>query len=470
MDHSRRDFLIRTGCAALGAAAFSSGVRHFGLMSALAGQLAPTDYRALVCIFLMGGNDGNNTIVPLDTTGYNAYSAVRNASGLAQPQGTLLSITPPSLGTPFGLHPSLPELQTLWNQQKLAVVANVGPLVQPLTRAQYQSGAPKPYQLFSHSDQVTQWQTSRSDLQTQVGWGGRTADFTAALNNGSAFPIVTSVGGGNIFGIGLTTRSLGISPAPTPLDQVLILNGFTTSAESVARRASMDFLRTIDREATLVMATGDATQQALDIGKSLDSDPALTTVFPSTSLGNQLKQVAKMIRFNQTSPALSLNRQIFFCTLGGFDTHQVQVSNHASLLTQLSQAMKAFYEATVEIASESRITTFTLSDFGRTLAPSGSGETAVGSDHGWGNHQFVMGGAVTAADFYGVPGPNGTVFPTLALAGPDDTDSRGRWIPTASVEQYAATLASWFGVAPVDIPTLFPLIDRFSSRNLGFLA
>ncbi len=170
MDHSRREFLIRTGCAAVGAAAFSAGLKQFGLISALAEPLAPTDYRALVCIFLSGGDDGNNMLVPLDASGYAAYSSARNSAGLAIDSGTLLSITPSSIGMPFGLHPSLPELQTLFQtDKKLAIVANVGPLVQPINRSEYQSGAPRPFQLFSHSDQVTQWQTSRADAVVHVG-------------------------------------------------------------------------------------------------------------------------------------------------------------------------------------------------------------------------------------------------------------------------------------------------------------
>jgi len=470
MEQTRREFLRRTGCAALGAAAFSAGFEKFGLINAYAAQAAPTDYRALVCIFLSGGNDSNNTIVPLDATGYGAYSAVRSASGLALEQGQLLPITPASIGTPFGLHPSLPELSTLWTQQKLAIVANVGPLVQPLTRSQYLSGAPRPYQLFSHSDQVAQWQTSRADARTQIGWGGRTADRTISFNGGAVFPMLTSVAGAAVFGQGLSTRPLAIASAPTALNQVLVLNGFTTSAADVARRNSMDFLRTIDRSATLVAAASDATQQAVDIIASLGgSDPTLTTVFPNTGIGNQLKQVAKVIKLNQVSPSLSLNRQIFFCTLGGFDTHQNQISGQQSLLAQLSAAMKALYDATVELGVDSRVTTFTLSDFGRTLQPSGSGVGSVGTDHGWGSHQFVMGGSVIGGDFYGVPGPNGTVYPTLQLAGPNDTDSRGRWIPTAAVEQYAATLATWYGLASSDLPIVFPLLSRFTTPNLSFL-
>ncbi len=470
MDQSRRDFLIRTSCAALGAAAFSSGLKKFGLISAMAETLAPTDYRALVCIFLNGGNDGNNMIVPLTGTQNTSYTSARSSSGLALDGGTLLPITPVSIGDSFGLHTSLPEIQTLFDDGHLAVVCNVGPLVQPITRQEYKSGAPRPYQLFSHSDQVAQWQTSRADTREHVGWGGRAGDMTLAFNNGSAFPIVTSTAGQQLFGIGLNSRPLSISGAPTPLNQVLVLSGFGGSSSQVARRTAMDAIRGMDTDVTMVAASEDAIQQAITIGQALSSDPALVTVFPGSNIGNQLKQVAKLISLNLTSPTLSLNRQIFFCNLGGFDTHQNQLTNQADLLTDLSQAMKAFYDATVELNVSSKVTTFTLSDFGRTLQPSGSGAGSVGSDHGWGNHQFVMGDAVAGKDFYGVAGSNGTVFPTLSLGGPDDTDSRGRWIPTCSVEQYAATLASWYGVAPADIATVFPLIGRFTTADLGFLA
>ena len=469
MEQTRRDFLRRTGCAALSAAALSAGVKKFGLMSAYAQSSIPSDYRALVCIFLSGGNDGNNMVIPRDATGYGAYSAARSTSGLAIPLAQLLPIDPSSMPTGFGLHPNLSELFTLWSQSKLAVVPNVGPLVQPLTRSQYQSGMPRPYQLFSHSDQVEQAMTARSDVRTQVGWGGRTADRTVVLNGSAAFPMFTSTAGATVFGQGLSTRPLAIAPAPTGLNQVLVLNGFTTSTGDQARRSSMDFLRTIDRTATLVAAASDSTQQAADILASLSVDPTLATVFPNTGLGNQLKQIAKVIKLNQTAPALGLNRQIFFATLGGFDTHQNEIGSHQQLYTQLSQAMKALYDATVEIGVDTRVTTFTLSDFGRTLQPSGTGAATVGTDHGWGNHQFVMGGSVIGGNFYGVPGPNGTVFPTLQLGGPNDTDTRGRWIPTVATEQLGATLATWFGVVPADLSTVFPLLPHFSGSNLGFL-
>ena len=232
----------------------------------------------------------------------------------------------------------------------------------------------------------------------------------------------------------------------------------------------MDYLRTIDKTFTLVDNSQDTTQQALDIGLALSTDPTITTVFPNTGLGNQLRQVAKVMKLNQTSSALGLNRQIFFTQIGGFDTHTGEVGSQASLLREMNDAMGAFYNATLELAIADRVTTFTLSDFGRTLQPSGSGG-GVGTDHGWGAHHFVMGGAVKGGNFYGAvtPGSNGTVFPTVALPSPVDTDNRGRWIPSVAVDQYGATLASWLGVAPGDLATVFPNIGRFATTNLGFM-
>lgn len=467
MSLTRRQFLIQAGqgCIgyALGAAAFAAGVERFGVINALA---QGNDYKALVCIFLAGGNDGNNMVVPTSTTEYNAYSAARAASGLAIARDTLLPIAPAGLNS-FGLHPSLADLHALWTSQQVAVVCNAGPLVQPLTRQQYQSGMARPYQLFSHSDQVAQWQTSVSDRIAQTGWGGRTADAFAAHSSG--LPMITALSGG-IFTRGQATTALSIATAPTALNQVLVLNGFGTAADETARRNAMEALRAIDTGSTLVTAANRTTQQAVDIGRTFNADVTLATVFPNTTLGNQLKQVAKVIKFNATSPALGLNRQIFFCQLGGFDTHQNQVGTQASLLLQMSQAVKAFSDATVELGMGQQVTTFTLSDFGRTLQPAGTGSGVVGSDHAWGNHHFIVGGAVRGGAFYGVQGASGSVFPVLQLGGPDDTDTRGRWIPTTSVEQYAATLASWYGVADADLPIVFPNIGRFTTPDLGFMA
>jgi uncharacterized protein (DUF1501 family) len=466
MTITRREFLLQTGSCvgyALGAAAFVAGVQRFSLINAFAEGL---DYRALVCVFLAGGNDGNNVVVPIDTTGYDSYASVRTASNLAIPRDSLLPITPAGGAGEFGLHPSLAGLHTLWGDGKLSVACNVGPLVQPINRQEYQSGAPRPYQLFSHSDQIAQWQTAIADRVGQTGWGGRTADRFES--HASGYPMITALSGG-IFTRGQATTALSVAAAPTALDQVLVLSGFGTAADERARRSSMDVLRELDRDQALIAGASRTTQQALDIGQILNSDVSLATTFPNTTLGNQLLQVAKLIKFNSMSPELGLNRQIFFCQLGGFDTHQGQLGTQSTLLTQVGNAIAALYSATVELGLDEQVTTFTLSDFGRTLQPAGSGQNTVGSDHAWGNHHFVVGGAVRGGDFYGVTGPNGSVFPELRLGGPSDTDTRGRWIPTVSVEQYAATLASWYGVSESDLPLVFPNIGRFSTTNLGFM-
>jgi uncharacterized protein (DUF1501 family) len=457
---SRRDFLRRGGCA-LGAAALLSGLDQFGLINALAqtGPDALSGYKALVCIFLSGGNDGNNMVIPVDD--YSSYSAARNAAGLAIPQANLQSLnplpTPQINGTHFGFHPSMTELKDLFNQNKVAVLCNVGTLVQPLTRAQYQSNSasnPKPYQLFSHSDQVNQQQTAVSLTPAQSGWGGRTSDRLNGVNGGAALPMVISIAGVSLFTTGELTRPLAISDSNTSLSQVLVLNG------SDANKNTLQQLRALDNDSLLVKASNDTTTQSVQTSQALSSASPPAMVFPNTSIGRQLKQVANLISLRGT---LGLNRQIFFCSLGGFDTHNVQLTTQANLLQQLSQAMKAFYDATVSLGVAQQVTAFTLADFGRTFQPAGVGAAQVGSDHGWGNHQLIMGGSVSGGNFYGK-------YPTLALGGPDDTDNRGRWIPTTSVDQYAATLATWYGLSPSDVPIVFPYINRFASADLGFLS
>ena len=478
-EQSRREFFRRTSCAAMGAMAVSAGFKKLGLMSLYASDRAAAapqaaGYKALVCIFLNGGNDSSNMLVPIDATPYNQYAAIRGGAGLALnlPGGpvasSLLPLNPVSIGN-FGVHPAMPEIQSLFNLGKVAFATNVGPLVEPTTRFTFRNGtAKRPFQLFSHSDQIQAWQTSNAKTPVQNGWGGGLADKLATLNVGSSFPMVTSVSGSTVFAQGLATRGLTISSG-TALNQVLVLNGFNATPESVARKNSFDLLRTIDRTATLVAAASDGTNQSISIMQDITADPTITTIFPNSGLGNQLKQIAKVIKLNQTTPSLNLQRQIFFATIGGFDTHQNQIGSHTSLYGQLSKAMNAFYNATIELGVSDAVTTFTLSDFGRTLAPSGSGAGTVGTDHGWGSHQIVMGDSVAGAQFYGIPGSNGTPFPTLLLSGPDDTDDRGRFIPTSSVDQYAATLGKWFGLQVADYPAVFPLLSNFPAQELGFM-
>jgi uncharacterized protein (DUF1501 family) len=473
MAQTRRDFLRNTACA-LGGVALASTVESLGLVSAYAQSAAATDYRALVCIFLSGGNDCNNTVVDLNQ--FTNYNNVRSASGLGLAQSSFIPVSPAGGGS-YGLHPNLsPEvgapgsakgLLDVWNAGKLAIVANVGPLVEPLTRTTYQNGTgKKPLQLFSHSDQVGLWQSSIANNASQTGWGGRVADKAGPLNGAATFPQVVTIAGISLFVTGLNARPLAISDSNTALANVLPYSdapGFT-SAQNAARKSAFDSLRSLDPGVLLVKAAADIRSSALQTRDALKSvNPTINTVFPNTTLGRQLLQVARVIKASTDATAgINMRRQIFFCNLGGFDTHSGQINGQGSLLLQLGQAMRAFYDATFELGLGGNVTTFTLSDFGRTFSPSGSG-AAVGSDHGWGNHHLVMGGSVIGGNLYGR-------YPTLALGGPDDTDTRGRWIPTTSVEQYSATLANWYGLSSSDFPAVFPLLGNFSPSTLGFLA
>ncbi|HKP37985.1 MAG TPA: DUF1501 domain-containing protein [Pyrinomonadaceae bacterium] len=464
MATTRRDFL-RTSACALGGVAMASTLDSFGIVHALTPQQA-TDYRALVCIFLNGGNDGNNTVVDLNQ--YNSYAAARGVD-LAIPQANLLSVAPVTGGS-FGFHPNLTQLRDLFNQQKLAVISNVGPLVEPLTKTTYQNNTgKKPLQLFSHSDQVGLFQTAIANVVSQTGWSGRVADRLTNLNGSSTFPQNISIAGINLLLTGVNTRQLAVADSGTTLANVLQLIMTGSTSEVNSRTTSFNELRNYDRNFTLIRAASDTRTSAIQTDQALSNfNPILQTAFPNTSLGRQLLQVARLIKAC-TDPAAGINmkRQIFFCQIGGFDTHSAQIGGQSGLLTQLSAAMNAFYNATVELGVANNVTTFTLSDFGRTLQPAGSGAAQVGSDHAWGNNHFIMGGSVLGGRFYGT-------YPTLALGGPDDTDSggnpRGRWIPTTSVEQYAATLASWYGLSSVDFAAVFPLIGRFATPTLPFMA
>lgn len=469
---TRRDFLRNSACA-LGSMALASSIDTFGVVHALTPQSA-ADYRALVCVFLNGGNDGNNMFISLDQ--YNGpagslvegYSNVRNAAGLAIPQASLLPVAPASGGS-YGFHPNMPEMQNLFNQGKLAVLCNNGPLVEPLTRTTYQNGTgKKPLQLFSHSDQVGLFQTAIANNVSQTGWGGRLADKIQGLNGAATFPSNISIAGINLFLSGVDTRQLAVADSNTTLANVLQLTMSGTAAEQASRLASFNELRTLDNNFILVKAASDTRTSSIATDNALSSvNPTLATVFPNTTLGRQLKQVALLIKAC-TDPAAGINmkRQIFFTQLGGFDTHSAEIGGQGGLLTQVSQAINAFYAATVELGVQDKVTTFTMSDFGRTFQPAGTGVNTVGTDHAWGNHQLIVGGSVLGHTLYGL-------YPTLRLGGPDDTDGgtnpRGRWIPTTSVEQYAATLASWYGLSSADLTTVFPLIDRFATPNLGFL-
>lgn len=445
--YSRRGF-IRAGAASVG----SLALRPFGALSALAANAAP-DYRALVCVFLFGGNDSNNTVIPMDDASYQAYSSIRGDLALAT---SALTTANDINGAPYGFHSKLAEVASLFSSNELAVVANVGSLVQPVTRAQYQSQqAALPSNLFSHSDQQSQWQTSVAQGRTATGWAGRVADYIATQNiNSSSFPAFISLAGNSLLGTGASTSPVAINPG-----QSLQLTGFNSTAESQARWAALNTLLTADSGMSLVQAANQTLANSIADAKALTAAlakaTAFKTQFPKTTLGAQLQQAAQII---QVQSYLGMRRQIFFCSLGGFDTHTNEIATHNTLYAQVSPALAAFYDATQEMGVAQNVTTFTESDFSRTFQPT----SGNGSDHAWGSHHLVLGGAVKGGQIFGK-------FPTFELGGPDDTDTRGRWIPTLSVDQYGATLASWFGVPDAALAAVFPNLANFATQDIGFL-
>jgi uncharacterized protein (DUF1501 family) len=446
--HTRRDLLRLTCCSAVGAS-LVSGLSKLGLVSALA--QGTTDYKALVCIFLFGGNDGNNLLVPTDSR-YTQYLQARSVLALPQNQLLPLQVSGQSI---YGLHPNMPEMQGYFNNQKsLAIVTNVGTLVQPTTQATYRAFKNLPANLFSHSDQQDQWQSAQLVGTPVSGWAGRVADNVQTFNAAAQFPPILSISGSPVFCTGISTRPFSMEPGQPPG-----LQGFDTSAASQARYTATQQLLTFDSGLSMVQAanavTGQAVKFAQVLSDALKNGPTLQTKFPVTDLGQQLKQVAQVIA---AQSALGVKRQIFFCATGGFDTHADQLPQQVQLLSTVSQGMSAFYQATQELGVANQVTAFTLSEFGRTLEPGSNG----GSDHAWGSHQLVLGGAVKGNAIYGT-------FPTLALGGPDDADQNGRWIPTTALDQYAATMATWFGVSATNLSSIFPNLANFSASNLGFM-
>jgi uncharacterized protein (DUF1501 family) len=454
---TRRQFLRGSVCTAVGMTSLFSTA--FDLRRIAAAADLTGDYKALVCIFQYGGNDSNNVLIPRGT-GYNAYAAARGT--LALPSASLLPITPLSGagGGTWGLHPSLTGLRNLFNQQHMGLIANVGPLVAPVTKSEYDAGtAALPPQLFSHSDQTVHWQTSLPDQPVRSGWGGRVADLMQSLNTGSQISMSISLAGNNTFQVGNAVTQYQVSPGGT------VGLGWYYDGNQWNHPQSTAVRSLIAQSYGNLFQRGyrDVFQRALDqdriLSAALDAAPHLTTVFPDTDLGSQLAMIARLISVRE---ALGLRRQVFFCATGGYDTHDgqvgatAQVGAHADLLTELDGALSAFYAATVEMSVANSVTAFTASDFGRTYENNGEG-----SDHGWGSHHLVLGGAVSGGRIYGT-------LPTLAIDGPDDSGD-GRWIPTTSVDEYSATLARWFGVAPSDLSLVFPNLGRFNTPDMGFL-
>ena len=451
---SRRDFLRATVRSAAALTA-GSALAKFGEMNALAAT--SSGYQALVCIYLQGGNDGHNTIIPIATAQQNYAGYAKIRQGLALPQSSLLTMMNGS--DTYGIHPSMPELRSLYNSGKAAVLANVGNLVAPITRAGYQSSnlSLVPTALFSHTDQTTQWQTALTNSIASSGWGGRIADYMQSQNGSAIFPPVSAMTNCGTFCNGIST-----SPATVPPPTGSAATGIaelTGVQFAPSTAAGMQQLLEFDNGLQLVQAGNKILSNGSNYANTLSGllqKSNITTKFPSSnSLAAQLLTVANVMSVRSE---LGLNRQIFFCQLGGFDTHGSQKATQQALLVQLSQAIAAFYEATQELGLTDEVTTFTISEFGRTLTPSGTD----GSDHAWGNHHFILGGGVKGGKFYGQ-------FPTLAVGAGLDANNRGTVIPTTGIAQYGATLAQWFGVPTASLPKIFPNIANFKSSNLGFV-
>jgi uncharacterized protein (DUF1501 family) len=480
--HTRRAFLRRSGQLAMAGTALPFAL-NLAAMGEAAAQAAGDDYKALVCVFLFGGNDYANTVVTYDDASYNAYSTIRGgaagqaaggvAIGKAELTPTLLAPTAalPD-GRQYALHPAMTELAALFNTDaKMAVQLNVGPLVVPLTRAQYNNSNkklyPQPPKLFSHNDQQSTWQSSSPEGST-VGWGGNIGDLMLTQNSNSLFTCM-SVSGNAVFLSGDTALQYQVSTGgAVGINSVKNANVYGSSSVKAAMAQLVQQARGHVLENEYNKVTKRAVEAEGSVTSAIGTDFAAGT-FPATGLGNQLKMVARLIRGRST---LGTKRQVFFVSMGGFDLHDNLIANQPGLMKQLSDAMAAFYRQMVAQGMADKVTAFTASDFGRTLASNGDG-----SDHGWGGHHFILGGAVKGKQIYGTPQVV-SINNDSKLAGYEGHVGQGRLIPTTSVDQYGATLASWFGVPAGNLESILPNLKNFGGnfngidypKNVGFMA
>lgn len=465
LNAARRAFL-RTG-AQLSAAGLASPMAgglamQLAAMGEAAAQAA-TGYKALVCVFLYGGNDYANTLVPYDATNYNLYSNLRAGLATAQtdlPGGLLNPITSLANGRQYSLSPDLnsltlgnTKLSDLFNSdRKLAALLNIGTLIQPTSKAQYTAkNVPLPPKLFSHNDQQSVWQSGLAEGATS-GWGGRMGDLIMSGNGNATFTCV-SVTGNSVFLSGSTVAQYQVtSNGPVALSARNSLFGSTACSSTLKTLMTQTRGHLIESELTRV---AKRSLDAYDVLQSATSAINFTTPFPATgnALANQLKYVAKMIAARNT---LVNTRQVFMVSLGGFDNHDNLTTNHPLLLSQVGTAMRTFYDATVELGVANDVTTFTASDFGRTLTSNGNG-----SDHGWGSMHFVLGGAVKGGEFYGKA-------PDVASNGADDV-GQGRLLPSIATDQLNASLATWFGVSGTDLTTVIPNLPNYTVKNLNII-
>ena len=494
---SRRRFLRQSACSALGITGVVNTLAHLRLVNSALAQAAPlTDYKALVVLFLFGGNDSNNLLIPQKN--HASYTDYKNARGVlkildntdpAYVAGDPASLPLSGTGGAYGVHPAATGLQQLFNAGELAFVANVGTLLYPTTRAQYLAGSvPLPPQLFSHSDQQVQWQSSVPDQPFNTGWGGRVADLLASQSYADGqVSLSVSLAGINSLQVGNSEIQYAVTP-----DGAIPLTGYSNANGTYGAALNTDGSYKTTLQGKRLKAFDDITnytyQHLLEgdhanvvkrsraneglIGAALTEAAASGVDFDAkfvnaqTKLGDQLKAIAKLIAGRNS---LGNRRQIFFASIGGFDTHQDQLDAQVNLLGELGGALKAFSDTLIALGVNDTVTTVTHSDFTRTLTPNGTDPLTAGSDHGWGGHQIVLGGAVNGGQVYGS-------FPSLKLGQDQDAGSsnRGRWIPTTAVDQYAAVSAKWLGVSNALLPDIFPNLGRFndpfgSSANLGFL-
>ncbi len=446
----RRDFLKRSLVSLGGASSLWATTSQFNLVSAATSAQSFNDYKALVCVFLLGGNDSLNMLIPTDQSAYQQYAATRQNLAVALDAALPLSVTNTQYST-LGLHPSLAALHSIYEQGNMALVANVGPLIEPVTKEDVLVGrAVLPPQLFSHSDQQNHWQTAHPQQAALTGWAGRMADMLS--DTSAPISMNLSMAGNNLWQTGTLVLPFALSNQGAE-----VLEGINPDQEW--QRPNAAFLDRIHAGTEGMFATQFATMVDRTrtrgglVNGALALGPELNTAFPATRFAEQMRLVANMISVQQH---LEQPRQVYFVTLGGWDTHDNQLADHPALLMELAEGMAAFYNATSELGVSEQVTAFTASDFGRTLTSNGDG-----TDHGWGGNHIVLGDAVQGADVYGQ-------LPEMALNSNDDMGD-GRMIPTLSVDQYAATLARWFGLSDTELTGILPNLTHFNQHDVGFM-
>jgi uncharacterized protein (DUF1501 family) len=436
---NRRQFL-KTSSKFLSGAAAIPLLPRLMCSSALA-QESTSSYKAIVCLYLSGGNDGNNTLIPTDQY-YADYAAGRQ--GLTISRSSLQSLSKTSSGRTFGLHPSLRNMASLYNQGHASWLANTGPLSTPSTKTSLTQGASVPLGLFSHQSQATEWQSAITQSASVSGWAGRLADRLASTMSNSSVPMIVSTAGWSLLGVGNTTSAAALGNGTNTVE---VLNSLQLLSPYISQMTDTDasnhLLSKIAGMQSGMLATTNALNRAVQMGGNF------STVFPRTSLGSQLEAVAKSINGHS---AVGASRQIFYCQQQSYDTHITQLQTQQNNLADLDTSVAAFVSAMQEIGMFDNVLLFTMSDFARAQVPNSTG----GTDHGWGNHHLIVGGAVKGRDVFGT-------FPSLILGGDDDLKNTGLWIPTTSVSQYAATLSSWLGAQASDISSVFPELANFTN-------